>query len=187
MLRDRDLVPNRKKGISRQTILLAAGIGLAAAFGMRFVLHAFWKYPASVAGDEMKPGIHPGAVVYIRPRIDPSKLKRGDIVLLRHPLNGETKLVRRVAGIGGDVVQIVNRRLYVNQAPFKDSWEELAEMESADDTSPLSAEITRRDNTEPVYVKVGEVFLLADNRKTTLDSRHWGAVKLEFLEGLVEP
>lgn len=92
-----------------------------------------------------------------------------------------------MTGIGGDVVQIVNRRLYVNQAPLKESWEELAEMEGADDTSPLSAEITRRDNTEPVYVKVGEIFLLADNRKTTLDSRHWGAVKLEFVEGLVEP
>ncbi|MBI3394295.1 MAG: signal peptidase I [Spirochaetia bacterium] len=184
-LRDRDLVPAKKKKINRSRIIFAVVFGVVTALLFRFGAHRYWKYPAVVSNDEMSPAISKGAVVYVRKRFKPGDLKRGAIVLMRHPINHETLLFRRIVGISGDVVQLLNRRVLVNGARLNEDWEERVQAQPIDIPS-LPAEISRRDNTEPVYIKADQIFVLADNRLPTLDSRSFGTVPVSAVEGIVQ-
>jgi signal peptidase I len=104
--------------------------------------------------------------------------QRQDIIQARHPLNG-TLLVKRVIGIPGDTVVIFDNTITITTS----TGEQLILNEPY--LSPDA--ITQMWNNESGTIKVGrdEYFILGDNRRESLDSRHYGKVLRKDIYGLV--
>ena len=92
---------------------------------------------------------------------------RGEVVVFRSPRDPERDFVKRVIGLPGDTVEIVNGTVYVNGLQLVEPY------------------LDRHDNTTmaPVEVEANTVFVLGDNRGSSNDSRSWGAVPAENLIG----
>jgi signal peptidase I len=50
------------------------------------------------------------------------KIKRGDIVVFHYPVNPSQHFVKRVIGVPGDHVRLINRQVWVNGLPFKEPY-----------------------------------------------------------------
>lgn len=103
--------------------------------------------------------------------------QRGDVIVFIYPLEPDKDFIKRVIGVGGDTVRIVNKKLYINGVEVPDPHAVYKE-----DTI-LPGEVQKRDNFGPVTVPKGNLFVLGDNRDRSLDSRFWGFVPLEDVKG----
>ena len=103
--------------------------------------------------------------------------KRGEVIVFIYPLEPEKDFIKRVIGVPGDTVRIVNKKLYINGAEAQDPHAVYKE-----DTL-LPGDAQKRDNFGPITVPPGKIFVLGDNRDRSLDSRFWGFVPLEEVKG----
>ncbi|PKM51735.1 MAG: signal peptidase I [Firmicutes bacterium HGW-Firmicutes-7] len=85
-------------------------------------------------------------------------------------IDNENRLVKRVIGLPGDTVDIKEGKVYIND-------EELIEPYANTVTDPKGLAV-------PFTVQQGEVFVLGDNRAVSLDSREFGCVGLNQIEGI---
>jgi signal peptidase I len=69
-----------------------------------------------------------------------SRPARGDVVVFVYPQDPSKDFIKRIVGLPGEIVEIRNRRVYVNQTPYDDPH---AHFESAR---------SMRGNTPPLYV-----------------------------------
>ena len=92
--------------------------------------------------------------------------ERGDVVVFKYPEDPRKDFIKRVVGVGGDVVSIRNKQVYVDQAPVSEKY--------IMHTDPRMAAV--RDNMAPVRVPPGKLFVMGDNRDNSHDSRFWGFV-----------
>ena len=92
---------------------------------------------------------------------------RGEVVVFRSPRDPDRDFVKRVIGLPGETVEIVQGTVYVNGLELVEPY------------------LDRKDNTTmaPVDVDQGTVFVLGDNRGSSNDSRSWGPVPAENLIG----
>ncbi|MCB9884926.1 MAG: signal peptidase I [Planctomycetes bacterium] len=133
------------------------------------VLHLFVVQVSVVKGSSMEPCLHDGdRLVVDRVTHNVGDVHRGDVVVLRYPLNPSVDFVKRVVGAPGDVIAMRAGVLYVDGKPA-DSYgcihdhQELAEM----------------------TVPEGNFFVLGDNRPISCDSRSFGLVPEELIRGRV--
>lgn len=96
--------------------------------------------------------------------------ERGDIIVFEPQQPGIEKIVKRVVGLPGDKVDIVNGVVEVN---------EIATDYSDEFTDPKS------HLGYPVVVPPDNYFVLGDNRSQSNDSRNWGYVPTEDIVGKV--
>ncbi len=101
-------------------------------------------------------------------------VQRGDIVVFRSPEQLELDLVKRCVAIEGDVVQLVEKDLYINGKKVDD-----------DSYTQHGDPFMRpaRDNLQPRTVPKDHVFCLGDNRDFSNDSRYWGFLPTEYVKG----
>jgi signal peptidase I len=121
-------------------------------------------------------------------RIFPSQPERGDIVIFRPPNNMDIRYVKRLIGLPGDKIQLINDVIYINDRPVERS--EIGEFQDVsgqlykkyketlpNNVSYYSYKLVRvsqtnhYSNTEIFYVPSGKYFFLGDNRDESLDSR----------------
>jgi signal peptidase I len=96
-------------------------------------------------------------------------IRRGDVVVFKHPPEPEVDYIKRVIGLPGDVVELRGGRLFVN-----DEWIE----------EPYVSESYRvNENFGPFEVGDGQYFMLGDHRNRSSDSRVWGPVPRELIKG----
>ena len=102
---------------------------------------------------------------------------RGDVVVFIFPQDPSKDYIKRVIGLPGDRVQIVNKQVYINgqlivtpQAVYQDS-------------ERLPGSQVTRDNFGPVVVPASSYFVMGDNRDQSYDSRFWGFVPDDALRG----
>jgi signal peptidase I len=105
------------------------------------------------------------------------KPQRGDVVVFIYPLDPSKDFIKRVVGVEGDTVKIVNKKLFINGSEVADPYAVYKE------DTVFPAEVQTRDNFGPVTVPQGNLFVMGDNRDRSLDSRFWGFVPLEELRG----
>ena len=103
--------------------------------------------------------------------------QRGDVIVFIYPLEPDKDFIKRVIGVGGDTVRIVNKKLYINGVEVSDPHAVYKE------DMILPGDMQKRDNFGPVTVPRGNLFVLGDNRDRSLDSRFWGFVPLEDVRG----
>jgi len=143
------------------------------------VLRIFIVFPIKMPDDSMMSGFISGDFILA------SKLSYkfsppapGDIVVFEHPYRPDEKLARRIIAIEGQTVEIVGKMVYVNDEP-------LAEASSIthSDYRILPAEFSRRDYCPPEQVPSGQIYVLADNRDQSEDSRDFGFIDLTKVKG----
>jgi signal peptidase I len=126
--------------------------------------------------------------------------KRGDIIVFKHPTLLKEDYVKRVIGVPGDRIKEVNTVIYLNGKPLVepyvvhllgnfDPWRDnfpTAEPEFAGDPQ-MSARMLEmvHENVRngELVVPEGSYFAMGDNRDNSLDSRYWGLVPLDNIEG----
>jgi len=133
---------------------------------------------------------------------------RGDVVVFTYPDQPKINYVKRVVGLPGDRVQIENGELILNgeklqyeDMPKAEFEKEIQSMPNAEQFAE-SFRIVKEKSGEnsrwllfqksqkshsfgPFIVPPNEVFLLGDNRDSSDDSRYWGTVPIERVEGRV--
>ncbi len=103
--------------------------------------------------------------------------QRGDVIVFIYPLDRHKDFIKRVIGIGGDIVEIINKQVYVNGRPLEEPYV------IHTDPKIIPGNIQPRDNMPPVRVPPGYLFVMGDNRDQSYDSRFWGFVPLKDVKG----
>jgi len=106
-----------------------------------------------------------------------TKPKRGDVVVFIYPMDRSKDFIKRVVGVGGDIIEIKNKKIYINGTPFDDTHGIYT------DSLILPRSMQPRDNFGPVKVPNGHIFAMGDNRDNSYDSRFWGFVNLKDVVG----
>jgi len=103
--------------------------------------------------------------------------QRGDIIVFVYPADPSKDFIKRVVGVGGDVVQIRRKHVYINGVPWNDPHAYYSHGKARAHGG------TPRDDYGPVTVPPGHVFVMGDNRDRSYDSRFWGFVELDQIKG----
>ena len=115
------------------------------------------------------------------PRREP---RRGDIVIFRSPEQPTLDLVKRLVGLPGDTIRIVDKQLYVNQQRVDDADYVIHQESMVFRGQPEVPDRYRaRDNFGPFVVPAGHYFCMGDNRDRSNDSRFWGPVPAKYVKG----
>jgi len=177
---------NKKwKSVVREYIE-AIGIALIAAFFIRtFIVQAF-KIPSG----SMLPTLQIGDYIMInklaygirvpfwgRYIVEFGKPRGGDVVVFIYPLDRSRDFVKRVIGVEGDEVEIRNKQVYINGEPLNDPYAHF------EDDGMYHGGFRIRDNYGPAHVPEGNIFVMGDNRDRSTDSRSWGFVNLNDVQG----
>jgi len=96
--------------------------------------------------------------------------ERGDIVVLEDPNGGEQPLLKRVVGLPGEEIRVQGGLLFVDGRRIEEPY---LNVDEVPDPSVFG----------PVTVPEGRVFVMGDNRGRSGDSRVFGPVPIESLEG----
>ena len=127
-----------------------------------------------------------------------SRPELGDVVILSSPIDG-TDLVKRVVGLPGDRVSILDGEVFVNGAPLATGVTGDCPPPSSDEGCIWTEERstsgatwhTRRspysvpETHPPIVVPQGSVFVLGDHRDRSNDSRYFGPVSISRVRGRV--
>jgi signal peptidase I len=122
-------------------------------------------------------------------------VQRGDIIVFRFPLHLEETYVKRVIGVPGDRIRIVDKQLFLNgkaiDEPYKVHKTTYIDSYRDNFPSPPTPQVMERalrmlrDNVVDgeLVVPEGYYFAMGDNRDLSSDSRYWGFVPRENIIG----
>ncbi len=173
---------------------------ILALFGTSFVVQAF-KIPSAsmegtlLIGDHLLVNkfIFGGSGAWYERFLPYRQLERGDIIVFKYPYADHQHFVKRVIGLPGDRIKMVDQDVYVNGEPLREPY---VVHDSSAPYDPLnfnfppirSQMITSAMQTEwaheirkyvrgdEIVVPPGKYFAMGDNRDRSLDSRYWGFV-----------
>jgi signal peptidase I len=158
-------VPSLRFRLRRRWLVListaAAAIAAVVVFASPFVI-------TSVS---MASTIQPGEVVLVDRVSAASSVQRGEIIVFYPPNNSSVPYIKRVIGLAGDHVSIVNGVVSVNGVQLDESY--LAP------NTVTQASVLDFEETVPA----GSVFVLGDDRSESWDSRSYGPVPLSSVVG----
>jgi signal peptidase I len=113
--------------------------------------------------------------------------QRNDIVVFIYPKDPTKDFIKRVIGVGGDKIQIINKKLYINDKLVETPLAIFTDSPIIDQNdhwiSANGAVGSRRDNFGPITVPAGQLFVMGDNRDHSYDSRFWGTVPVDNVRG----
>ena len=180
-----ETTPKKRKSTIREyaeAIIIAL---LLALFIRTFVVQAF-KIPSGSMLDTLQIGDHILVNKFIYGVKNPfngntwiplKKPTRGDVVVFKYPLNPEQDYIKRVIGVAGDKIEIVDKKVYVNGVPQSEPYTIYL------DNKIIPPGIQSRDNMEPIFVPENSLFVMGDNRDNSYDSRFWKFVDLRAVKG----
>jgi signal peptidase I len=175
-----------KKKSKIQEYIEAIIIAILIALVVRtFVIQAFKipsrsMVPTLLVGDQLLVNkfIYGVKIPFLRKTIIPiTDPQRGDIVVFIYPNDRSKDYIKRVIGVGGDTIEIKNKKIFLNGTEYTDSFGRYT------DAMIYPVALQPRDNFGSVTVPVGSLFVMGDNRDESSDSRYWGFVDLKDVEG----
>ena len=128
--------------------------------------------------------------------------KRGDIIVFKTPADNRTDYIKRLIGLPGDTVQIINRDLYLNDTKIEkesiknttkiNCGNEIIKANFFKETLPNGKKyvsVYRKEgtmvNTDKFVVPEDHYFFMGDNRDCSKDSRFLSSVGYVNINNLV--
>ena len=175
----------KKKSTFREYAEAAAIAILLALFIRTFVVQAF-KIPS----ESMKPTLLIGDHILVNKFIYGIKIpfihttlipihepKRDDVIVFIYPVDKSKDFIKRVIGLPGDKVEMIDRKIYINGRPYDDKY------------GYYTSNELKRNNPGakygfgPTIIPENNYFVMGDNRDHSYDSRFWGTVPSESIKG----
>lgn len=192
---------------------------LIAAIICAGIVRSFFYEPFHIPSSSMKPNLLIGDYIFVSKfsygyskysfpfspnlfagRIWKKAPQRGDVVVFRLPSDTSINYVKRLIGLPGDQIQMVNGQVFINQKPIpKEYLDDFLDSDNVKiprftETLPEGKTIEvldqspdmPQDNTGTYIVPEGHYFMMGDNRDNSQDSRfltHVGYVPEENLIG----
>jgi signal peptidase I len=157
----------RRRMRASARVLAPGGLALLMAAGLVVAARRARLEPLLVRGNSMRPTLEPGQRIAVGSvRRTP---RRGEVVLLRRP---EREMVKRVVGLPGEHVRLVDGRLEIDGRPVAE---------------PYAVGRPARQGVVELDVGLGgdELVVLGDSRSHSTDSRAFGPVRLQDVIGIV--
>jgi signal peptidase I len=155
----------RRAGFTELWLTILVAFALVFGFVRPFVLEAF-----RIPSESMVPTLEVGDRVFVNKFIYRfTEPERGDIVVFESVNGGEEDLIKRVVALPGDEVEVRSGTLLVNGVPQNEPY--------------LNREIPDDSFFGPSRLSEGEVFVMGDNRANSADSRVFGPLPVENIEG----
>jgi signal peptidase I len=184
---------------------------LLALFGTSFVVQAF-KIPSAsmegtlLIGDHLLVNkfIFGGSGAWYEKVLPYRPLERGDIIVFKYPYADHQHFVKRVIGLPGDRLKMVDQQMFVNGKPLNEPYvvhdhDQLANYDPFNTSFPPRRDqmISQQVITESgwretlrsyvqgdeIVVPPGKLFAMGDNRDHSSDSRYWGFVDRSAIMG----
>lgn len=194
--------PGRRPEPLRGTIAEWTVTILLLLFGTTTLVQAF-VIPTGSMEDTLLIGDHllvdklayapAGAVSkYILPYSD---VKRGDIIVFKFPIDTKQTFVKRVIGVPGDHIKLVNKQVFLNGEAIKEPYkyhktdyidpyrDNFPSEPNAHLYDPAVTMLEKNVANGEVVVPANSYFAMGDNRDSSLDSRYWGFVPRENIIG----
>lgn len=181
----------KKPARTRKRILWEYAEAIVTALILALIIRAYVVQAFKIPTGSMEPTLLVGDHLLVNkfiygthlPFVDGKVLavrepRRGDIVVFKYPRDPDRDFIKRIVGVGGDVVQERDKVIYINGKPVDEPF--AAHSDPAVEP-PGSGE--PRDNFGPVTVPEGKYFVMGDNRDQSYDSRYWGFVDEEEIRG----
>ena len=130
--------------------------------------------PFIVKGESMVPNFQSGDYLIVdEVSYKLSDPKRGDVVVLRYPLDNSQRFIKRIVALPGETLDIENGKVTIT----KDG-----QSVALDEKKYLPASLITEGD---VHVTLGDdkYFVLGDNRQFSYDSRRWGVLPREDIVG----
>jgi signal peptidase I len=165
---------------------------VAVAVLVAIAVQAWLVKPYRIPSESMLDTLRPGDRVLVNRAVyHLREPHRGDVVVFRYPHDPGVVFIKRIVGVPGDVLEVVDGRLYVNGERSAEPYVH----RTAGRADPTVAQAAIAGSTlhdpwslaEPYRVPDGEYFVMGDNRTDSDDSRDWGTVPRAAIvgEGLV--
>jgi signal peptidase I len=184
---------------------------LLALFGTSFIVQAF-KIPSAsmegtlLIGDHLLVNkfIFGGSGAWYEKLLPYRPLERGDIIVFKYPYADHQHFVKRVIGLPGDRLKMVDQQMYVNGKPLNEPYV-VHDAAANLNYDPFNTSFPpRRDQMispqvvpesgwretlrsyvqgDEIVVPAGKLFAMGDNRDHSSDSRYWGFVDRSAIMG----
>lgn len=158
----------KKAGLLAFETIKVIVVSLAIILPIRY----FLIQPFYVEGASMEPNFEPREYLII----DEISYRfhapsRGDVVVFRYPRDPRQFYIKRLIGLPGERIKIVDGKVYLNDKELSEPY--------------LSLMNLLQDSKQEITLGPSEYFVMGDNRMNSLDSRFFGAVDRRFLIGRV--
>ena len=157
---------------------------VAIAYILFLLIRAYLFFPLQVVGLSMYPTLQDGDRLILN-RL--GSIDRFDVVVFPAPDQEGAKeneeYVKRIIGMPGDEIVYLDDLLYVNGEAVEEHYLESLQAEKEDST--LTPDFTLMDipESDSYQVPEGMYFVMGDNREVSKDSRVFGFVSEELIEG----
>lgn len=178
---------------------------LLALFATTFVLQAF-KIPSGSMEPTLLVGDHVlvnkflfgGRGAWYEKLLPYRSVRRGDIIVFRFPYDDHVHYVKRVIGLPGERLRIINQQVYIDGKPLSEPYAIHSEAyDPLGDNFPPLDQALLQDRLRPEwaaqignYIQGGTLvvppdryFVMGDNRDDSSDSRYWGFVDRDAIMG----
>ena len=177
---------------------------ILALFGTSFIVQAF-KIPSPSMEKTLLVGDHllvnkfvfGGTGAWYEKLLPYRPLERGDIIVFKFPYADHQHFVKRVIGVPGDKLRLVNKQVWINGAPLKEPYVRFLfppDNMFRDNFPRLDVpalglegkwwlEMRKLVEDGQLIVPEGHYFVMGDNRDDSQDSRYWGFVPRENIIG----
>lgn len=165
--------PSRRRWLDRPArpldavLIVALSLVVVFVFARPLVAEVF-DIPSSSMEPTLSEGDHVLAAKSAYLLSDP---QRGDVAALRNPEDRDEVLIKRIVGLPGDRVEIRDGVLYVNGEREREDY--------------VNHRLNDGNFFGPAEVPPGKLFVMGDNRANSRDSRTFGPVDENDLEGKV--
>lgn len=164
-----------KKSIGRSVLsfIVTIAIIVTVAWGLRTFVFQAYEIPSGSMEDTIMTGdmVFSEKLTYYG-----SEPQRGDIVTFKDPEIPSRTLIKRVIATGGETVQLIDGKVYVDGVDLDEPYTDGKE------TWPLTSRYGAAI-TYPYTVPEGELWVMGDNRTNSQDSRYFGSIPVSSVTG----